>query len=58
MKHVARILSFAALAGTLAPALLFFTDALNSTQTNAWMAAAMVLWFATAPFWMEHKTTD
>ncbi len=57
MKRIAQILSWLALGVTLAPACLFFGDALNLAQTQAWMLGGTALWFVTAPFWMEHKAS-
>ena len=55
MKRLAQILSFLALGSTLASAWLFFTDELSLPQAQLAMLLAAVLWFVTAPFWMEHK---
>lgn len=57
MKRVAEILSWIALAVTLAPACLFFADKLDLAQAQAWMLAGTVLWFVATPFWMEHKAS-
>ena len=58
MKHLAQILSLLALAGTLLPPVLFFADKLTLVQTQFWLLLAALLWFATAPIWMEHKVGD
>jgi len=58
MKHVLQIISYLALALTLLPPVLFFADKLELSQTKLWMLVAALGWFATAPFWMEHKATD
>ena len=57
MKRIAEILSWLALAVTLTPACLFFTDKLDLAQTQTWMLAGTVLWFIATPFWMEHKAS-
>ncbi len=57
MKLVAQILSAIALTGTIGPAVLFFADRLDLAQAQRWMLIASMLWFITAPIWMEHKTT-
>ncbi|MCX6899583.1 MAG: hypothetical protein NT105_12910 [Verrucomicrobia bacterium] len=57
MKRIAEILSWIALAVTLAPACLFFVDKLDLAQAQAWMLVATVLWFIATPFWMEHKAS-
>jgi hypothetical protein len=56
MKRIAEILSWLALAVTLAPACLFFAGKLDLAQAQAWMLSGAVLWFIATPFWMEHKT--
>ena len=53
MITVARILSWLALGGTIVPAMLFYTGQVTLDQTRAGMLAATVVWFATAPFWMD-----
>jgi hypothetical protein len=58
MKRVAQIISYLALAATLLPALLFFTDKLDLPALKLWMLAAAVVWFVATPLWMEHKATD
>ena len=58
MKRILQIISYLALALTLLPAVLFFADKLELHQAKLWMLAAALGWFATAPFWMEHKATD
>ena len=58
MKKLAQWISWLALAGTLAPAILFFYGRLNLDQVKTAMMAAMIVWFAATPLWMEHKTTD
>jgi len=57
MRRIAQILSCVALAATLLPAVLFFADRLELPLAQLWMLAAAFVWFATAPFWMEHKAT-
>ena len=58
MKRIAQIISYLALAGTLLPAVLFFTDKLELPQAKLWMLSAALIWFVTTPLWMEHKATD
>ncbi|MCS7337784.1 MAG: hypothetical protein NZ739_06040 [Verrucomicrobiae bacterium] len=57
MKRIAQALSAIALIGTIGPPVLFFADRLDLGTAQQWMLAATVLWFVTAPIWMEHKTT-
>ncbi len=58
MKRVAQVISYAALAATLLPALLFFADKLDLRTAKHCMLAATAIWFLAAPLWMEHKATD
>ncbi len=58
MKRIAQIISYAALAATLLPAGLFFADRIELSLAKTWMLIAAGVWFATAPYWMEHKATD
>lgn len=57
MKRIAQILSGLALLGTIGPPVLFFNDQLDLASAQRWMLIATVLWFGTAPVWMEHKAT-
>lgn len=56
MKRLFQSLSWVALAGTLAPPVLLFAGWMTLEEVKTWLAASMVVWFATVPFWMEHKT--
>jgi hypothetical protein len=58
MKRVAQVISYLALAGTLLPAALFFADKLELPVAKVWMLAAALVWFVTAPLWMEHKAAN
>ena len=55
MRLAAQIASWVALAGTIVPALLFFSDRLDLDHVKTWMLAATVLWFVATPLWMERK---
>ncbi len=55
MKKPAQVISALALITTIAPPLLFFADALPLASMKAWMLISMVVWFATAPMWMQIK---
>jgi hypothetical protein len=56
MKKLARFLSAWAVAATILPPVLFYADMLELEQVKSWMLAAAVVWFISAPFWMEHKS--
>lgn len=55
MKKFAQIISWLALAGTLVPGVLFFTNHATLDQVKSWMLVATVIWFVATPLWMEHK---
>ena len=55
MKAVARLVSLAALAGTILPPVLFFTNRLDLPATKWWMLVATIAWFVAAPIWMDRK---
>ncbi len=55
MIALARLLSWLALAGSIVPALLFVNDRITLDRAKLWMLAATVVWFATAPLWMERE---
>jgi hypothetical protein len=56
--NVCRILSWLALVGTMAPAVLLFYGRMTHDQTRLWMLIATVVWFATAPVWMERQQSE
>jgi hypothetical protein len=56
MKTTARVVSFLALAGTIMPAILFVADRITLDQTKLWMLVATVVWFASAPLWMDRQS--
>ena len=53
MKTAARMVSLAALAGTIAPPVLFFTGQMGLDATKWSMLVATVAWFAATPVWMD-----
>jgi hypothetical protein len=55
MMTAARLLSWLALAGTIAPSILFFAGQATLDHTKFWMLASTVIWFATAPVWTDRK---
>lgn len=55
MKTTACIVSFLALAGTIVPAILFVADRVTLDQTKLWMLVATVVWFGSAPLWMDRQ---
>ena len=55
MKTILKITSFAALAGTVTMAIGFFADSLTLERAKVGLLVCALVWFGTAPFWMEHK---
>jgi hypothetical protein len=53
MKRVAKLVSLAALIGTILPPVLFFSDQMALDAMKAWMLLAAVAWFAATPLWMD-----
>ena len=58
MKKILMIISYIGLAFTIIPSILVVNGVLT-LQNHFWlMSIGMVLWFATAPFWMKSKSLD
>ena len=53
MKTAARLVSLAALAGTIVPPVLFFTGHMDLDAMKLWMLVATVAWFVATPVWMD-----
>ena len=53
MKTAARLVSLAALAGTIVPPVLFFTGHMDLDAMKLWMLVATVAWFVATPLWMD-----
>jgi len=53
MRAVARVVSWLALAATIAPPLLFFADRMDLAQMKLWMLAATIVWYVATPIWMD-----
>jgi hypothetical protein len=53
VKTAAKLVSLAALVGTIAPPVLFFTGQVGLDATKLWMLVATVAWFAATPIWMD-----
>lgn len=56
MKILIKIGSFLGLALTIVPSLSFFTGDLELSQMKVYMGVGMVLWFVTAPFWINKSS--
>ena len=59
MKNlIIKIISYLALAGTIIPSILVFTGGMD-LQTNKYiMGICMIIWFITAPFWVNKKSEE
>ena len=57
MKTILIVLSVLGLILTIALAFLVFAGTIPWTAHSHLMAAGMVLWFGTAPFWLGKKET-
>ena len=55
MRRALQIGSWASLAATILPAVLYFLDALSLDAMKLWMLAATVAWLAATPFWMGRE---
>jgi hypothetical protein len=55
MKRIAQVISWLALAGTLAPACIFYCHGIDMAQLKLWTLVATAAWFLATPLWMEHK---
>jgi hypothetical protein len=53
MKILMKIGSFLSLALTIVPSILFFVGDLELSLMKWYMGISMVLWFVTAPFWIN-----
>jgi len=53
MRRIAQLGSLAALAGTIAPPVLYFTNHMALDAAKGWMLAATIVWFVATPLWMD-----
>jgi hypothetical protein len=58
MRILLQVVSWLALAATIAAPVLFFMNRLTLDQTKSSMLLATVVWFATAPLWMGRPKVD
>jgi hypothetical protein len=58
MRTILQIISFAALAATIVPPILFLVGRISLDQTKWAMLAATLVWFAVTPFWMGRPKMD
>lgn len=56
MKKIAMFVGYASLALVIGPPILFMTKSLQDLDTVKYlMLAATLVWFVTAPIWMEKE---
>ncbi len=55
MKKLLKIVSWAALAMLIIPPFCVYSGHLDLQTSKHWMFAATVIWFGTAPLWMDGK---
>jgi hypothetical protein len=55
MRTILKILSFVGLILTIVPAVLVFVNIIELTTHKNLMLLGTILWFGTAPFWMNKK---
>jgi hypothetical protein len=53
VNRVLRVVSYAGLALSLVPGVLVLMDELSLTAYYRWMVVGMLLWFGTAPLWIQ-----
>ncbi len=58
MKTLLKILSYLALAGTIVPSIMVFMEKMDIDTNKNIMTVSMVLWFITAPFWVNKKAEE
>ena len=58
MKTFLKILSYGGLALTILPSLLVLTGRMEFENHYQWTLAGTILWFATAPFWIDKKKAE
>lgn len=58
MKTILKIASYFALVLTIVPPILYFKSTITLDQSHMYMTIGMLLWFTTAPFWINKKTDD
>ncbi len=58
MKKVLIVISIIGLLLTIVPSILTFSRVISMDMHFHLMLVGMVLWFATAPFWMKTKSLD
>jgi hypothetical protein len=55
---IIKIISYLALLGTIVPSLLVFFGDMELQANKNIMAVSMVVWFVTAPLWINKKSEE
>lgn len=55
MRNLLKAISYAGLALTILPSLLVLSGSMDLERHYTWTLAGTVIWFLTAPFWMDRK---
>jgi hypothetical protein len=59
MKNlIIKIISYLALTGTIFPSILVFLGDLDLQTNKNIMGICMIIWFITAPFWINKKSEE
>jgi hypothetical protein len=56
MKKIAQIVSWTALAGVIAPPVVYLAGGITLDTVKTWMLVFTILWFATTPLWMGRRS--
>jgi hypothetical protein len=56
VKTVSKLISFLGLVLTVAPSFFVLAGRIDWSLHSKLMLAGMILWFATAPFWMKKSS--
>lgn len=58
MKILLILLSVIGLIATIVPPILMFLGRMELSEMKSWMGAGMLLWFVTAPFWINKSVSS
>jgi len=58
MITILKTISYAALVITLVPAFLVYAGIMSFESYKYWVLAGTLVWFATAPFWINKKMNN
>jgi high-affinity Fe2+/Pb2+ permease len=53
MKNLVKLISYVGLALSIVPAILVFQQSISADTCKMFMAAGTLMWFTTAPSWMN-----